>query len=159
MIKNLKGDATKQVNTFLCHQTNCCGVMGAGIAKTIKQNILTPEQYSEYVNLCNTRAAAALLGTVQYFSCPNNVIVANCFAENIPGACSCDTEYHKLFDCLQNVRDKAMEYAHGDMSVTIPKFIGCGLAGGNWNIVYPKILVPLFADSEITLNIVEWQAN
>lgn len=39
-IKHVKGDIlatpTRNEDTVICHQVNCCGVMGAGLAKQIR---------------------------------------------------------------------------------------------------------------------------
>ena len=49
MIKEIIGDATKAGADILAHQTNCVGVMGAGIAKQIRTNLLSKEDYKKYL--------------------------------------------------------------------------------------------------------------
>lgn len=65
MVREIKGDLLKCDANVLCHQTNYYGVMGGGIALSIKNKVLTPMQYSAYQNYCYMRGEAAL-GTVQY---------------------------------------------------------------------------------------------
>ena len=38
-----------------------------------------------------------------------------------------------------------------DISIAVPDYLGCGLAGGDWEIVFSRILLPLFQNSEETL--------
>lgn len=45
-------------------------------------------------------------------------------------------------------------------NIGIPKNIGCGLAGGDWEgVVYPMIEKIFGEDKEITLNIYEFYVN
>ena len=37
--------------------------------------------------------------------------------------------------------------------IAIPGYLGCGLAGGDWETVYSRILIPLFSESCFTLTI------
>ena len=82
------------VNKFLVPhtQTNCVGVMGAGVAKQIKEKLLTEEAFDEYKNLCKEKGAD-LLGSVQYLATKNGKMIANLFGENIPTGTGVDTDY------------------------------------------------------------------
>ena len=51
MIYNIVGDLLKQDKVdIICHQTNCKGVMGAGIAFQIKRAY--PEVFKKYKEFC-----------------------------------------------------------------------------------------------------------
>lgn len=45
MIYEIKGDLLKAEETFIAHQVNCKGVMGAGVAKQIKNKLLAPIEF------------------------------------------------------------------------------------------------------------------
>lgn len=51
-IKHVKGDIlttpTRNEDTVICHQVNCCGVMGAGLAKQIRDK--WPVVFDEFVS-------------------------------------------------------------------------------------------------------------
>lgn len=52
MIYNMVGDLLKQDKVdIICHQTNCKGVMGAGIAFQIKRTY--PEVFKKYKEFCD----------------------------------------------------------------------------------------------------------
>ena len=149
MIHEIHGDLLKQPVQIIAHQTNCKGVMGAGIAKQIR-SLLPPEQYARYVSLCNQNDAAFLMGQTQMLYLPNGQMIANCFGENIPTGKGRDTDYNALMHSLVRVRNFAKK---NNMSVGIPGLMGCGLAGGDWNIVRDmiyKLFVPV-PEVELTI--------
>ena len=149
MIKNINGDALKTKSTLIVHQANCIGVMGAGIAKQIKAQLLDEEAFNLYQVVCK-EYGASLLGKVQFLRTVDNRFVANVFGENIPTERGIDTNYEALRQGLEKVYLMAIEKG---WDVTIPGLIGCGLAGGDWNYVLHDIIEPIFADGEVTLTI------
>ena len=149
MIRNIKGDALKTDYNLLVHQTNCVGVMGAGIAKQIKEQLLDAKAFNLYRVTCK-EYGAKLLGKVQFLKIADSKYVANVFGENIPTGKRLDTNYEALRKGLQKVHDIALEKG---WKVTIPGLIGCGLAGGDWNYVLHGIIEPIFANSEVELTI------
>lgn len=132
MVREIVGDLLKQPNIdIIAHQTNCCGVMGAGIAKQIKQQLLTAGEYEKYVNNCKQQGAD-LMGKTQLLEAPDGRIIANCFAEISPTGKGVDTDYDALMHAVAKVRNYAK---NSGMSVGVPGLMGCGLAGGDWKIV------------------------
>ena len=156
MIIEKEGNALNSGADILAHQTNCIGAMGAGIAKQIKDQLLSKEDYNIYRSLCKN-LGSDLLGTIQYikvkpqkeelYKIPK--IVANVFGENVPTKDQIDTNYEALKEGLQTVHDYALDNKY---SVCVPGFMGCGLAGGDWNVV-KGILEDIFKDSEVELTI------
>lgn len=149
MIRSIKGDALKTNYNLLVHQTNCVGVMGAGIAKQIKEQLLDAEAFTLYQTACK-EYGAKLLGKVQFLKIADGKYVVNVFGENIPTGKGLDTNYEALRKGLQKVHDIALEKG---WKVTIPGLIGCGLAGGDWNYVLHDIIESIFADSDVELTI------
>lgn len=158
MIKIVNGDLLQSNLPLIAHQTNCLGVMGAGIARFIKnkQNIV----YTQYVDICkNFEYSKDLLGKCQICVTGEFPIkfVANLFGEysfteSVAPFENRHTDYKALKKALLNL--KAFCEDEEVTEVGIPYKLGCGLAGGDWDgVVYP-MLQELFAnDSTITLYI------
>lgn len=133
MIEEIKGDLLTSGADILCHQTNYVGVMGAGIAYAIKTKLLTQEQYTEYQQYCQLHGAAAL-GSVQFIHLSNGQYVANVFSQ--------DDFYSKRKDTITDysAMEKALievdKFALANrLTVAIPGYMGCGIAGGDWEKV------------------------
>lgn len=148
MIVEVKKDLLASEADIIAHQTNCVGVMGAGVAKQIK-GLLSEKSFNKYVRLCNEHGKN-LLGNVQFlFDKNGNRLVANLFGENIPTGIDVDTDYNAIKEALKKLEAFA---ASSGMSIAIPGYIGCGLAGGDWKIVYDMIYT-IFKDSPIEVEI------
>lgn len=158
MIKIVNGDLLQSNLPLIAHQTNCLGVMGAGIAMAIKNK--WNSVYTQYVNICkNFEYSKDLLGKCQICVTGEFPIkfVANLFGEysfteSVAPFENRHTDYNALKKALLNL--KAFCEDEEVTEVGIPYKLGCGLAGGDWDeVVYP-MLQELFAnDSTITLYI------
>lgn len=148
MIVELLGDVLECDADIIAHQTNCVGVMGAGVAAQIKKK-LSFSEFASYQKACDEKGAE-LLGSVQFLKTIDGKIVANIFGENIPTASFCDTDYEALRKGLNVLHTYALIHK---LSVAIPGLMGCGLAGGSWKIVR-DIIEDIFGDSEVSLKIV-----
>lgn len=158
MIKIVNGDLFQSNLPLIAHQTNCLGVMGAGIARFIKNkwNIV----YTQYVDICkNFEYSKDLLGKCQICVTGEFPIkfVANLFGEysfteSVAPFENRHTDYNALKKALLNL--KAFCEDEEVTEVGIPYKLGCGLAGGDLDgVVYP-MLQELFAnDLTITLYI------
>lgn len=146
MIKDIKGDLLELDVDIIAHQTNCQGVMGSGIALQIKQKYFNV--YINYNKLCKLKTPEALMGKCQIVATDstNNKYVANLFGQNRFGK-GLQTDYKALEDALYELKSFAK---NNSLSVGIPYNVGCGLAGGDWNIVR-KIIEEVFNDYEITI--------
>lgn len=151
MIKEMKGDLLATKEGVIAHQVNCQGVMGAGVAKQIRSKLLTPCQYQSYRNKCR-KFADTLLGTCYLDKVENRPLyVAHLFGENIPTGKGLDTDYAALEEAVVNLKITARQH---QLPVAIPGYLGCGLAGGDWEYVYKHILVPHFKGYPYGLSIV-----
>ena len=159
MIKIVNGDLLQSNLPLIAHQTNCLGVMGAGIAKSIKNmwNIV----YIQYANFCKNLGYSKnlLLGECQICITGEFPIrfVANLFGEySFTESVAPYENRHTDYDALKESLIYLIAFCKG-VNITeigIPYKLGCGLAGGDWDgVVYP-MLRELFADdSTITLYI------
>jgi O-acetyl-ADP-ribose deacetylase (regulator of RNase III) len=146
MIKYKNSDILDASENIICHQVNCQGVMGAGLAKQIKDK--NPQAYLLYKNHCKYyNYSLKLLGTCfMVQSDDKQKIIANIFAQDGYGN-GLQTDYDALEIGLLNLKEcaKVMDY-----SIAIPYKIGCGLANGNWNIVF-DIINRIFDNYDVTI--------
>ena len=128
------GDLLSSGAQLIIHQTNCKGVMGSGIARSIR--IKYPEVFPPYHRLCLEKGSS-LLGKALFIKTDSGIIIANCFGQNDYGTQSRQTDYQALEHALECAANYA---ADADLTVVgLPYKIGCARGGGDWNIVYSII--------------------
>ena len=78
---------------IICHQVNCIGAMGAGIALQIKNK--WPVVFNDYKKECQlfVHNPKKLLGKVQDTLVSDKLVVANCFGQVYPGRNGIMTDY------------------------------------------------------------------
>ena len=120
---------------IICHQTNCIGVMGGGIALQIRKK--WPKVFEDYSDDCAIfkEDPRRLLGHVQDVLVKNNLVVANCYGQVFPGY-GLMTDYKAWDTILYNLRDLSNYF---NLDLHFPWMVGCGLAGGDWNVMRKKI--------------------
>lgn len=122
------GDILNIREGIIVHQVNCRRVMGAGLAKKIRE--LYPEHYMDFMSM------APALGKVFTTKVEKNLYIAGIYGQDRYGRDGCYTDYDALRRGLKRIRVIAQQL---ELDVYIPYGIGCGLAGGDWNIVYKMI--------------------
>lgn len=160
-VNEITGDIIRDGYGIICHQVNFQGVMGGGVAASIRERLLSDEQYKEYQRYCRTNGAGAL-GKVWYTpvdaeKAKDNkpLVVANMFCQNArPDArTGCLTHYDFMEDCFADVKNIAETWKR---PIFIPGYIGCGIAGGDWNRV-KWIIQHTFRDAKVPVTIVYWE--
>ena len=137
--------------TIICHQVNCKGIMGAGLAKQIRSR--WPEVYNRYRHFCYDRLSGGILGHCQLVKADSCTWVANLFGQLSYGTDKKQTDYDALERALNTLRLQIVQNKQfSDVTVRIPYNMGCGLAGGNWNVVN-SIITNIFNDSPIKVEI------
>ena len=129
MIKEIKGNAVDYTlaspNRVMIHCTNAQRVMGAGIAKEVKEKC--PRSYKEYLDDC---ALGAITGRTTQ--------VVNLTAQEFYGRSKKRyVNYGALASCLSDVKYCVNA---NNKELVVPKYMACGLAGGDWEIVLEMIL-------------------
>ena len=127
MLKYETGNLVTDTYPLFCHQVNCKGKMGAGIAKQIRNEY--PEIYHEYKHLCDN--GEAKLGEVLPVETSDGRICFNMFAQYSYGYDGCYTDYDAFKKCLDSI-SKFMANHMMKLPVAFPCYIGCGHAGGDW---------------------------
>jgi O-acetyl-ADP-ribose deacetylase (regulator of RNase III) len=137
-IKYLKGDATSpqaKGPKIICHVCNDRGRWGKGFVVALSARWPSPEQaYREWFRSGDGFG----LGAVQVVQVGPNTWVANMVGQHgmRGGSRTPPIRYGAIEQALAKVADKAKELG---ASVDMPR-IGCGLAGGKWDLVEPLIV-------------------
>lgn len=128
----------------LLHQVNCIGVMGAGVAGQVRRR--WPECYDAYKRVCSKD----MLGHV--FLYDDAVKIFNAFGQLGISRTKQVTDYAAWRSILRSLiayLDSAK--ANGkELTIVAPYGIGCGLGGGNWQIMH-KMLSDAFVAHELIL--------
>jgi len=117
---------------FICHQVNLKGVMYAGLAYDLRKK--WPVVYTSYEKYYKQ----AKLGQIQPVKIKKNLFVVNFFAQENYGRYKQFTDYLAFSSCLEKINLFQNKY-YPSLPIYFPYKIGCGLAGGNWNIVLKMI--------------------
>lgn len=132
MVNYVKGNLLDSDCDYICHQVNCQGVMGSGIARQIRER--WPEVYNDYKAYCNYCNKYGLNMLGHNFDVPVNNYekrVINMFSQHDYGHDGKRyTSYDAFSDCLFDIRGLVRGGTIG-----FPKNIGCGLGGGNWKVI------------------------
>ena len=146
MINFANGDIFDYVqkDDVVLHQVNCKGVMGGGIAYQIKN--MFPDVYQTYSDYCKKHDYNCLSDFLPVKTKLDSIsfIIGNCFGQNGFGK-GLQTNYDALKNCFEQTK---LLFPHN--RILIPHSIGCGLAGGDWNIVF-KMIENVFADCEVLI--------
>ena len=140
MINYIKGNLLDSDCNFICHQVNCQGKMGSGIAKQIRDR--WPEVYSNYARVVDSK----MLGKIQILyiedaNIPRQCVV-NMFAQENYGYDGVRyTSYDAFWNCLNELKNQIPRGA----TIAFPYKIGCGLGGANWEII-EKMIDVVFKD-------------
>lgn len=158
MIKHIKCDIFESGADYICHQVNCQGVMGSGIAKQVKEKY--PHVYHEYKRFCNEKRkqGSSPFGYWQPVRISDNNMskcIINIFAqENYGYDGQCYTDYAVLKVCFEEIKNTA---SIGTI-IAFPYLMGCHRGGGDWNVVY-KMIEEVFADSDCEVLICEYNGG
>ena len=146
---------------YICHQVNCQGRMGSGIAKSIKEK--WPVVYNYYMIKYNDTIAAGyptnILGDIQIIDLYEyNVMpefkqsVINMFAQESYGYdCKRYTSYDAFWTCLGEIKKQVPKGS----KIGFPSKIGCGLGGANWAVIFRMIEQVLGDEYEVYIYMLE----
>lgn len=156
----VKGDLLESDCDYICHQVNCQGRMGSGIAKSIKTR--WHRVYEDYIALCTKREeeiyqmcsgmeneldwTETLLGEIQLVPVDVNKTVVNMFAQQYYGYDGKRyTSYDGFWCCLGQIKEQVPKGS----KIGFPKGIGCGLGGANWQVIETMIYEVLDNDYKV----------
>lgn len=152
MIHIIEGDLFEAKEGLLCHQVNCKGVMGRGVAKTFKEKF--PMAFAQYAANCETYRGISdeLLGLCSFYRIEDDFYTCCMFAQDDYRGSGVKTNYAAFEECCDNIKRAIESFGGLDKSspINMPYNIGCGLAGGDWSIIY-SILDEQFKDYNLIL--------
>jgi len=130
MVHIKDGDIFCVQQGIICHQVNCMGKMGAGIALAIRKR--WPKVYEDYMKAFE--AKQLMLGAVIVSEIlAGKLYIANLCGQYYYGRKGVYTNYQALRMCFDKVEQISKELS---LPVYVPYKIGCSLAGGDWDVVY-----------------------
>lgn len=147
MVRFIEGNLFDSKADVICHQCNCQGVMGSGVAAEVKKRY--PEAFNSYRK--DYENGKLELGYVNFADINATQTIANmCAQDNYGYNGVLYTDYDALKTCFRQVTLYAfMKYAFmetGDFhkpTIALPYKLGCCRGGGDWNVVY-KIIEDTF---------------
>ncbi|EGA6437468.1 macro domain-containing protein [Listeria monocytogenes] len=143
-ITYLKGDATNPMakgNTIIAHICNDVGGWGKGFVLAISRKWKEPEKaYRKWYKDKNDFK----LGEVQLIPVNDYISICNMIGQKgiKTGSKGAPIRYEAVESCLEKLSEISKEQ---QASIHMPR-IGCGLAGGKWEIIEPIIRKTLIAN-------------
>ena len=150
----IKGDMLEADLDYYCHQVNCQGRMGSGIAKSIREKwpIVYDNYKAKFENI-QPEYYKFFLGDIQfvpvyndYYKDNNHKQVINMFAQEFYGHDGRRyTSYDAFWMCLGQIK---VSIPKGS-KIGFPDHIGCGLGGANWEVIKTMIWETLAEDFKV----------
>lgn len=165
MIAYRYGNLLNSDADYIVHQVNCMGMMGGGIASQIRR--WCPEHFDDYIDMCrlydcDDHERRKLMGEIVLTERKPNKYICGVFSQYNYYGDKPLTEYLYLEKALISLICEINERGLKECTVAVPYKIGCGLAGGDWMIVYP-IMSHLFdrklRPNECKICLEFWQYN
>lgn len=146
-INYITGNALEPVGNkkkMILHICNDVGGWGAGFVVAISKKWKEPEQaYRLWHQSSKSSKSPAYntfhLGMVQAIKVKENIQVCNMIGQHGVGQNTTPIRYEAVEDCLNKV---AESIGTKEISVHMPR-IGCGLAGGKWDLIEEIIIKTL----------------
>ena len=131
------GDLLDVKTGVIVHGCNARGVMGAGVAKAVKERY--PGAYRLYRGFYERLGLT--VGQILPYVVPNGgaepkLLIVNAIIQENYGTYRRQVDYEGLERCFAQLPYLAKAYQLRDVHFPL---IGCGLAGGEWSVVAPII--------------------
>lgn len=131
MRHDVKGDLLESDCNVILHQVNCQGAMASGIAGAIREKY--PQVYEDY--MAAHERGELKLGNIIKSEIGELTIYSLC-GQDTYGRTGKHTDEGALAFCLGSVLGElANEGKMETVKVGVPKYLGCGLGGGDWDTV------------------------
>lgn len=159
-LKIINGNILLTNKDIIVQQVNCRGFMGGGLAAQIMKRYsnVKPEYQRFRKNKLKTLIEdKKLLGLVNYVDVYDGKIIANVFGQvDIRKDIYDKGVYTKKNALLKGIRDVETKARELNISIAIPTYIGCGLAGGDWDDIKLEI-EEIFKDSPVDVSFYEYR--
>lgn len=115
---------------ILVHQVNLQGVMGAGLALSLRTKY--PQIYPSYRKYC--QEGKFQLGMIQPIQINKELFICNLAGQDRYGRDRRYTDYEAVRTALRKL-STWQKQNHPKLDIFIPEGMGCRLAGGDWSII------------------------
>ncbi|MFW6015903.1 MAG: Appr-1-p processing protein [bacterium] len=149
MIGYIEGNLLEAKNDIICHQVNCRGSYGAGLAKQIATKY--PKSKHDYFSFCDGKRPKDLLGEV-LITKTDVFYIAHLFGQNYYGDYGIYMERlgrQTIYPALECALRK-LKNIYPNKSYGFPYLMGCGLAGGKWSVVR-GLIDRIFKENDVTI--------
>ena len=149
-MNTLSGDICDAKEDYILQQCNCLTVRPHGLSKTLADRFPHGDVYGNRTGIgrqnCAVPAHRSVPGTVEILEgTPNIVCLYGQYRPGKPG--SYLSSYPDDFpdgrndrvEYFQSCLEALAEFLPGGVKVAVPYKIGCGLAGGDWNVYLPLL--------------------
>lgn len=161
-VKVINGDLFNSKAQIICHQVNCKGKMGSGVALQVKRKF--PHVYEEYLKQCSDDK----LGKIQlvpihkeslkylpgdvFIPVNNEQYICNMFAQSDYGNDGKQyTSMEALCKCFISVRQCTwLKNSLFNATIAMPWKIGCVRGGANWDVVL-NMIQSVFKNNDVEL--------
>lgn len=159
-IKYVKGDVTLPIvkegeNSIICHCCNCQGAWGKGVVVPIGKRY--PAAKEAYFKAIKEIPLDERLGEIITVKVTDNILVSNMFGQfdyrkRYEDDKDLFLNYEALGKCFEKLKDQILAKRHiKNYTIHMPR-IGCGLAGGDWNVV-EKLINDIFIINGISVTV------
>ena len=133
MIEIINKDILTVEHGVICHQTNCMGAAG-GLAGALFRKY--PEAHRQYKITVQSYADDWMpLGNADLIKVTDELYISNLYAQYDYGTECRKTEYGTLRCCFRELIN-GLHWRHQEKAkIYIPYGLGCGLGGGDWEVV------------------------
>jgi len=126
---------------ILGHGTNCSNGFGSGIAGQIAKKYPISKKLFHVAHKENIDT----LGSALFCKTNRGKYIANLYTQQ---TCGYNGEKYVSYDAIEKCLIGLKSYAeNNNLKIGIPK-IGCGLGGGNWNVIH-EIIKDVFQDYDV----------
>jgi O-acetyl-ADP-ribose deacetylase (regulator of RNase III) len=127
-IKYIKGDLLQAPEQVILHSCNSLGVMGAGVAKLIREK--WPKAYQDYRDSYDSYGLP--LGSIVSSKQPDGKIIMNAITQDTIGRSGVHVSYWAIANVIWQLDQ---QFVARDSKVVAMPAIGSGLAGGDWSVI------------------------
>lgn len=142
----IRGDLLASDATFICHQVNCMGVMGSGVAKQVREK--WPHVYKDYCDAFYRHSnEMELMGEITVTPINNAQFVVNMFSQYKYGY---DGQRYTNYEAFARCLERIHAVSNPGDTIAFPRLIGCDRGGANWAII-KTMIEEMLPDREIEI--------
>ena len=130
-IQYIKGDLFSTEHKYILHGCNSLGVMGSGVAKTVRQRY--PDAYETYHHWCSR---GFKLGKYLAVDCGDKIIINAVTQQNygkVAEQQGPNPVRHVSYDAVAEIFNE-LNTNYAGITIAMPR-VGAALGGGSWDVI------------------------